>query len=435
MQVEDIILLHSIGKGSFGEVFLTNRQGEPGKLYATKKVAKSLVSTEKVKKYFNNEIFILRNLNHPNIIRFHETKETLNNYYLVFEFCNGGGLTNCMEKYKKKYGTALPEEVVQHLMRQTVSGLQYLHNNKILHRDIKCDNIMVHYPTEEDNKNVNLLSAQVKIIDFGFARYLEEDTLAKSVLGSPINMDPQILHKMRQIENNNQSYGYDQKADIWSLGTVCYELLVGVPPFDATSYNDLLKKIQEGNYKISRSLRLSKQCISFLKGMLQHDPKKRLDINDLARHKFIVNEYRTFEVLELQKREEKDIILNTKEDTFSVLGSVFAHSGEDIEKMDIGDGVDRTIKEKKEGMGIICGQQPQEDILGGVDRGVSKMNIAHEEGNSGGRGKGEHVQIDDNMKKTLNDMFDQINRDSLYIEPMLMPIIPKSDETLLKLEV
>ena len=114
---------------------------------------------------------------------------------------------------------------------------------------------------------------------------------------------------------------------------------------------------------------------------------------------------------------------------------MFAHSGEDIEKMDIGDGVDRTIKEKKEGTGIICGQQPQEDILGGVDRGVNKMNIAHEEGNSGGRGKGEHVQIDDNMKKTLNDMFDQINKDSLYIEPMLMPIIPKSDDTLLKLEV
>jgi hypothetical protein len=168
--------------------------------------------------------------------------------------------------------------------------------------------------------------------------------------------------------------------------------------------------------------------------MLQHDPKKRLDINDLARHKFIVNDYRTFEVLELQKREEKDIILNTKEDTFSVLGSVFAHSGEDIEKMDIGDGVDRTIKEKKEGTAIICGQQPQEDILGGVDSAVSKINIAHEEGKDG-RAKTEHVQIDDNMKKTLNDMFDQINRDSLYIEPMLMPIIPKSDDTLLKLEV
>ena len=428
MQVEDIILLHSIGKGSFGEVFLTNRTGVPGKLFATKKVAKSLVSTEKVKKYFNNEIFILRNLDHPNIIKFYETKETLNNYYLVFEFCNGGGLANCMEKYKKKYGTSLPEEVVQHLMRQTVKGLQYLHNKKILHRDIKCDNIMVHYPTEEDNKNVNLLKAQVKIIDFGFARYLEEDTLAKSVLGSPINMDPQILHKLRQIENDNQSYGYDQKADIWSLGTVCYELLVGVPPFDATSYNDLLRKIQDGNYKISPSLRLSKQCISFLKGMLQHDPKKRLDINDLARHKFIVNNYRTFEVLELQKRDEKEIILNTKEDNFSVLGSVFV-TNQDIEKIN-SDDIDLSIKAETEQTGI---SEPQSDVLGGLDTQINNINIAHESLNTTKQDK--HIPIDDNTKKTLHEMFDQINKDSLYIEPMLIPIIPKCEEKLLGLGV
>lgn len=428
MQVEDIILLQSIGKGSFGEVFLTNRTGVPGKLFATKKVAKSLVATEKVKKYFNNEIFILRNLDHPNIIKYYELKETLNNYYLVFEFCNGGGLTSCMEKYKKKYGTALPEEIVQHLMRQTVKGLQYLHNKKILHRDIKCDNIMVHYPTEEDNKNINLLKAQVKIIDFGFARYLEEDTLAKSVLGSPINMDPQILYKMRQIENNNQNYGYDQKADIWSLGTICYELLVGVPPFDATSYNELLRKIQEGNYKISHSLKLSKQCISFLKGMLQHDPKKRLDINDLARHKFIVNNYRTFEVLELQKRDEKDIILNTREDNFSILGSVFV-TNQDIEKIN-SDDIDNTITRETHQKGITG--QPN-DVLGGLDTHLNDMNIAHEAGNT--QKHTQHAQIDDNTKKTLNDMFDQINKDSLYIEPMLMPIIPNSDEKLSRLEV
>ena len=102
MIVEDLTLIKQIGKGSFGEVFITSKAGTK-ELFATKKVKKSMVMDEKVKKYFNNELFILKNVNHPNIVKLYDIKQTLNNFYLVFDLCNGGGLSNCLERYKKKH--------------------------------------------------------------------------------------------------------------------------------------------------------------------------------------------------------------------------------------------------------------------------------------------------------------------------------------------
>ena len=198
MIVEDLTLIKQIGKGSFGEVFITSKAGTK-ELFATKKVKKSMVMAEKVKKYFNNELFILKNVNHPNIVKLYDIKQTLNNFYLVFDLCNGGGLSNCLERYKKKHdGKPFPENIVQHLMKQIVSGMKYLHNKKILHRDIKLDNILVKFETDEDKDNDNYFKATIKIIDFGFARYLENDSLAQSILRSPINMDPKILMKMKK---------------------------------------------------------------------------------------------------------------------------------------------------------------------------------------------------------------------------------------------
>ena len=102
MQIEDLVLLKPVGKGAFGEVFLTSKKGTK-KQFATKKVQKSVVLEEKVKKYFNNEIYILKNVEHPNIIKLHEIKQTLNNFYLIFDYCNGGCLNECLEKYMENH--------------------------------------------------------------------------------------------------------------------------------------------------------------------------------------------------------------------------------------------------------------------------------------------------------------------------------------------
>jgi serine/threonine protein kinase len=302
MIVDDFTLTEKIGKGSFGEVFLTRKKNS-NQLFATKKVAKSVVLQDKIKRYFNNEIFILKNIDHQNIIKLYELKQTINSFYLIFEHCNGGSLSSCMQTYIKTTNKPFTEDIVQHIMKKVISAIFYLHKNKIIHRDLKLDNILVHFESEEDKKNMNLLNSEIKIIDFGFARYLQSEDLATSVLGSPINMDPQILGKLRSIDNkqNENFFGYDLKADIWSLGTVAYELLIGAPPFDADSYDDLLKKVNQGDYYIPSNIELSKQSISFLNGLLQHNPKQRLSVDELIYHEFLVKEVKTFNKINLAK--------------------------------------------------------------------------------------------------------------------------------------
>ena len=170
MLVDDLTLIKPLGKGAFGEVFLTSKQGTTQK-FATKQIDKKYAANPKAKKYLDNEIMILKDIDHENIVKLYDVKETSQYFYLVTEYCNGGGLSDCLEKYQEEHNTAFPEELVQYLMKQIVSALRYLHSKRILHRDIKLDNILVNYESEEDRINKNLMKAKVKMIDFGFARY------------------------------------------------------------------------------------------------------------------------------------------------------------------------------------------------------------------------------------------------------------------------
>ena len=441
MIVEDITLIKSVGKGSFGEVFLTSRKGTD-QMYAVKKVSKSLVLQEKVKKYFNNEIYILKQVNHPNIIKLYEIKQTLNNFYLVFDLCNGGGLSNCLEKYMEQNKRPFTQEIAQSIIRQLVSGLQYLHNNKILHRDLKLDNVLLHFNSEEDKNNFNLLKAQVKIIDFGFARYLENDSLAQSVLGSPINMDPQILAKMRKIDNN-QSFGYDQKADIWSLGTICYEMLIGVPPFDATSYEELVSKIQKGNYKIPKNLKLSKEAISFINGMLQYNPEKRLSIDQLANHNFLIKNVKDFKEIDLTKAakvdQKTDLVFNAKESVWDI----FESSIKDLDGVSSND-LSKNQQSYNGPKNGISGQV--EDILSNRMNNLtvesqsqkSKNNNFVENENSSSRSTSSNVEkinLTEDKKKAILKAFDDMNADFFYLEPMLIPIVPNTEQKALQLDI
>ena len=440
MIVEDITLIKSVGKGSFGEVFLTSRKGTD-QMYAVKKVSKSLVLQEKVKKYFNNEIYILKQVNHPNIIKLYEIKQTLNNFYLVFDLCNGGGLSNCLEKYMKQNKKPFTQEIAQSIIRQLVSGLQYLHHNKILHRDLKLDNVLIHFNTEEDKNNFNLLKAQVKIIDFGFARYLENDSLAQSVLGSPINMDPKKKKKMRKIDNN-QSFGYDQKADIWSLGTICYEMLIGVPPFDATSYEELVSKIQKGNYKIPKNLKLSKEAISFINGMLQYNPEKRLSIDQLANHNFLIKNVKDFKEIDLTKAakvdQKSDLVFNAKESVWDI----FESSIKDLDGVSSND-LSKNQQSYNGPKNGISGQV--EDILSNRMNNLtvesqsqkSKNNNFVENENSSSRSTSnvEKINLTEDKKKAILKAFDDMNADFFYLEPMLIPIVPNTEQKALQLDI
>jgi len=214
-----------------------------------------------------------------------------------------------MNIYKKPFS----EKIVQHLMRQIVSAVNYLHGLKIVHRDLKLENILVNYNSIEDKKNVNLLKAEIKIVDFGFATHISNASLLKTAIGSPFNMDPRILKKFNCHAKCPQSY--DEKADIWSLGTLCYQMLIGDYAFTAKSVQELSSKIEEGNFKVP--IYLARETISFLINMLQYNPAKRMSASELSKHPFLNKYIDDFSYVDIQKVSSKvnygDLYINIKD--------------------------------------------------------------------------------------------------------------------------
>ena len=305
-KVDDLTLIKFIGKGSYGEVYLTKKDGK-SELFATKKMDRKIIDQPQILKYFKNEIAILKELKyHKNIVKLEDMKMTKKHYYLVMEFCNGGSLSDCLKKHQNKTGQPFTQEIVQFLMKQIINVMKYIHSRGIIHRDLKLDNILVNFDSEYDKNNTNMMKATIKIIDFGFAKHMGNSNLCYSTVGSPINMDPNILIKMNDAKmgiNKGQMLGYDQKADIWSLGTICYEMLIGKSAFNSQSMQELVDKVQNGTYSIPTHL--SKEVVSFLNAMLQFNSQKRLSCDELSRHAFLTKNVRDFEPIDLRKVSDK----------------------------------------------------------------------------------------------------------------------------------
>ena len=411
-----------ISENEISKVYLASRIKD-GIKCAIKQIDKSVLSDKRYKKYLNNEIFILRHINNEYTIKLYDMTSDLNYIYLVFEYCNGGDLQMCLKKQLELHKHSFSQEQVQHIMRQVISGFVYLHSSKILHRDIKLENILVQFPTEEDKNNLNILKAKIKITDFGFSRYLKGDNLAKSVLGSPNSMDPHILKKMARIDNDND-YAYDQKADIWSLGVVTYELLIGCPPFEASSYEELLEKIEKGKYRIPHQVILSTEAISFLNGMLQYNPENRLDVTELSKQYFLTRNVSTFQKLQLEKANMnmdlgKSIVLNAKKTLESNMSDIWSQFKQDnLNKIEPIQNQDEKPFEN-----IEKGKRITKDVEDLIDVEIKKENNNNQIINENEQVK-ENVDIDQMMVNYLNVQFDEINKDCFYIEPLLVPIQP-----------
>ena len=300
-KIGDFNLLKPIGKGSFGEVYLSSKDGTK-EYFAVKKLKRKEIEKPSIMKYFQNEIQILKELNHPNICKLVDVKKSKDHYYIMMEYVNGGCLSDCLEKYQQKYNTSFSEEIVQYLMRQIIDAFKYIHENNIMHRDIKLPNIMINYSNENDKNSLNILKAKIKIIDFGMAI---KGNIGRSLLGSPLTMDPLILKKYANCAASRVSKEevYDQKIDIWSIGAVCYEMLIGKAVFDAKSLNDLVKKVEAGSYVVPTTL--SKEIVSFLNSMLQYKSENRLSAAELSQHPFLTKNIKDFQKIDTKKVSRK----------------------------------------------------------------------------------------------------------------------------------
>ena len=290
---ETIIIKNKIGKGAYGDVFL-GKDLLNNNLYAIKKISKKSLIKPDTKKYFNNEINIIKNLkNHPNIVKFINIKETITNFYIIFEYLNGGDLDNFLKKYINKYNKPIPEKIVKYIIKNVLKGLNSLNSQNIIHRDIKLSNILINYLNNSDLINENILNAEIKIIDFGFAKYLKQDEFTNSIIGTPFYMDPKILHGYL-LEKNEKKYSYNMKVDIWSIGIMTYYLLLGVFPFKAENYENLIENIENKEYFFPLNkyeISLSKEAINFIENTLNLDDEQRFSSEELLKHNWLNNNF------------------------------------------------------------------------------------------------------------------------------------------------
>lgn len=246
-----------IGEGHFGECFEFISIKDSKEIYAGKIIDKNKLKGQKSLENIINEINIQNSLDYPKIVKVKDKLEDDKNVFIVMELCQNDTLRKLIQRRGH-----LTEIEVQCYMFQIIQGLKYMHNRRIIHRDLKPENIFI------DDK------LDLKIGDFGLAVKLSsEDEKRKSILGTFFYSAPEV------IDRKNYD-GYSFKADIWSLGVIMYNLLTGILPFSKT--NDII----DGSFSYPEDIEIGSAAKDLIKQILEVNPKKRPDLNQILSHKF-----------------------------------------------------------------------------------------------------------------------------------------------------
>ncbi|XP_038628361.1 serine/threonine-protein kinase Nek4 [Tachyglossus aculeatus] len=268
MPLASYCFLRAVGKGSYGEVTLVRHRQE-NKQFVIKKL--SLCSTSsRERKAAEQEAQLLSRLKHPNIVTYRESWEGEDGLlYIVMGFCEGGDLYH---KLKKQKGKLLPENQVVEWFVQIAMALQYLHENHILHRDLKTQNVFL--------TRTNI----IKVGDLGIARVLENQyDMASTLIGTPYYMSPELF--------SNKPYSY--KSDVWALGCCVYEMTTLKHAFNAKDMNSLVYRIIEGKLPpIPKDY--SPQLAELIRTMLNKKPEERPSVRSILRQPYIKSQISLF---------------------------------------------------------------------------------------------------------------------------------------------
>ena len=208
--------IEKLGEGSFGEVWLV-RHKILGKDYAMKIIKKSPYSNTK---QINNEIEILKKLDHPNILKILEFHLTEDKFYIITDYCKDGELFGELEKKN-----SFTEKEASFIIYQILQAVRYCHKMRVVHRDIKPENVMIC-----GRENNGLL--HVKLIDFGTAKIFQEGNKQKALVGTSYYIAPEVIMGK-----------YDEECDLWSIGVIMYMMLVGTPPFNGKDDDSIMKAV------------------------------------------------------------------------------------------------------------------------------------------------------------------------------------------------
>jgi len=306
-----VITKERIGRGAFSIIYKGYNKNNK-EIVAIKEIN---YDNHKIIKTLTNEFEILKSLKHENIILLHETyydKEN-KNIYLVLDYYELGDLSKFLNK------KSLKEPFAKKYMKQLSNGLEYLYENNIMHRDLKPQNILV-------SKEYIL-----KITDFGFARYMNNDIIIKTLCGSPMYMAPEIIKYKK----------YNNTSDLWSIGVIMYEMLFGSPPFKSTNFIELIKDINKYRFSIPINKVISIECRNLLYDLLQKNPSNRIQWNDFFNNKWFnimednsqdnSNKLLDFSINEKSKLPEYNKLINNESNSFQF--NSFRHKSiKDIDK-------------------------------------------------------------------------------------------------------
>uniref|UniRef100_A0AAR2J0I3 Serine/threonine-protein kinase PLK n=1 Tax=Pygocentrus nattereri TaxID=42514 RepID=A0AAR2J0I3_PYGNA len=246
-----------LGKGGFARCYeMTDLANN--RMYAVKVIPQSRVSKPHQREKITNEIELHKTLQHKHVVKFSHHFEDQDNIYIFLELCSRKSLAHI---WKARHTLTDPE--VRYYLRQIISGLKYLHNKGILHRDLKLGNFFV-------NENMDL-----RLGDFGLAAKLETvEQRKKTICGTPNYLAPEVLNRQ----------GHGTESDVWSLGCVMYTLLCGNPPFETLDLKETYKCIKEVRYSLPPSLSPAAQKL--IAAILQKNPSERLTLDQILAHEY-----------------------------------------------------------------------------------------------------------------------------------------------------
>jgi NIMA (never in mitosis gene a)-related kinase 1/4/5 len=265
---EKYTMIKVLGEGSFGKCYLVETASDKARCVIKQIDIKHMSPEEKEETI--REALILRNLSHPNIIRFRNAYTTKKQKLcIVMDFADGGDLQG---KIKERSGRLFNEDQIIDWFVQICLGIKHVHDRKILHRDLKSQNIFL------------TRTGRIKLGDFGIAKVLSATVdNASTMVGTPYYLSPEIV----------ESRPYNFKSDIWSLGVLLYELCSLKPPFDASSLHFLALKIVRGVYP-PLSKTFSQPLRTLVSKMLKVDPNARPNIHQILREPLIRNRIKNF---------------------------------------------------------------------------------------------------------------------------------------------
>ena len=258
-------LISYLGEGGYGKVYRVKHR-ITGTHRAMKIIHVKSTSGDHEKK-ISKEINILKDLDHPNIMKVFEFFCSQNTIFIINELCTGGELFDKIIEVKH-----FSENVAADIMRQLFSAVNFCHEHGVIHRDLKPENILIE-TQQEKNKDF----FHIKIIDFGTCEILQRNKMLKEQIGTSFYIAPEVLKN-----------SYNEKCDLWSCGVILYILLCGAPPFYGTCEDEIFHKIITCKFSFKHSVwkEISPEAKDLITKLLDLNPKSRLSAKEALEHKW-----------------------------------------------------------------------------------------------------------------------------------------------------